>query len=144
MIKCNNACPIGQFEGCCFSCHNMESCDQSCDMQPTSCGESTMDDTEQLQIFQQGQVAVIQQIADLAIAKKNLEEQEKDLKEKLREAMEKCNIKKFESDILTITYVAETTATTVDSKALKEKHPDIYAKCSKVSPKSAYVKVAVK
>lgn len=58
--------------------------------------------------------------------------------------MENCNIKKFESDILNLTYVAETTATSIDSAKLKKKYPDIAAECSKTSKKSAYVKVVVK
>jgi len=97
-----------------------------------------------LQVFQQGQLAVLQKIVDIVTAKKKLEEQEKELKEKLKEAMEKCNVKKFESDILNITYVAETTSTSIDSTKLKKKYPDIAAECSKTSKKSAYVKVTVK
>lgn len=115
-------------------------------MLPSECGDSIMEEAAEagLQVFQQGQMEVIQKIADIVTAKKKLEEDEKDLKEKLKLAMEKCNIKKFTSDILNITYVAATTATSVDSKKLKEKHPSIYDECSKTSNKSAYVKVEVK
>ena len=97
-----------------------------------------------LQVFQQGQLVVLQKIADIVTAKKKLEEQEKELKEKLKEAMEKYNIKKFESDILNITYVAESTKTSIDSAKLKKKYPEIAAECSKTSKTSAYVKVMVK
>jgi predicted phage-related endonuclease len=146
MIKCKNSCPTGQFDGCCFECDLKEKCEEVCEMLPSECGDSIMEESGEtgLQVFQQGQVAVLQQIADIVTAKKKLEEQEKDLKEKLKEAMEKCSIKKFTSDILNITYVAETTSTSVDSKKLKDKHPEIYAECSKTSKKSAYVKVEVK
>ena len=58
--------------------------------------------------------------------------------------MEKCNIKKFESDILNITYVAESTKTSIDSAKLKKKYPAIADECSKTSNKSAYIKVEVK
>lgn len=146
MIKCKNSCPRGQFEGCCFECELKETCEEACELNPSECGDSIMDDAGEagLQLFQQGQMAVIQKIADIVTAKKKLEEQEKDLKVKLKDAMERCNIKKFSSDILNITYVAATTATSVDSKKLKEKHPKIYKECSKTSNKSAYVKVEVK
>lgn len=146
MIKCKNSCPTGQFNGCCFECDLKEKCEEVCEMLPSECGDSIMEESGEagLQVFQQGQLAVLQQIADIVTAKKKLEEQEKGLKEKLKEAMERCGIKKFTSDILNITYVAETTSTSVDSKRLKDKHPEIYAECSKTSNKSAYVKVEVK
>lgn len=146
MIKCKNSCPTGQFDGCCFECELKAACEEACGLIPSECGDSIMEEAAEagLEVFQQGQVAVIQKIADIVTAKKALEEQEAELKTKLKEAMEKCNIKKFESDILNITYVAETTSTSVDSKKLKEKHPAIYEECSKTSKKSAYVKVTVK
>lgn len=146
MIKCKNDCPTGKGWGCCFECELKAACEEACELIPSECGDSIMEEVGEagLEVFQQGQVAVIQKIADIVTAKKALEEQEADLKAKLKEAMEKCNIKKFESDILNITYVAETTSTSVDSKKLKEKHPAIYEECSKTSKKSAYVKVTVK
>ena len=146
MIKCKNSCPTGQYDGCCFECELKEKCEDACELIPSECGDSIMEEAAEagLEVFQQGQVAVIQKIADIVTAKKALEEQEVELKAKLKEAMEKCNIKKFTSKILNITYIAATTATSVDSKKLKEKHPDIYDECSKVSKKSAYVKVEVK
>jgi len=145
MIKCKNSCPNDCFDGCCFECEKKDQCKEACELIPSECGDSIIDDGEaNMQLFQQGQMALIQLIADVCITKKKLEEKEADLKAKLKEAMETCNIKKFESDILNITYVAATTATTVDSKKLKEKHPEIYEECSKTSNKSAYVKVVVK
>ena len=146
MIKCKNSCPTGKFDGCCFECELKDGCEEVCGMLPTECGDSIMEESEetQLELFKQGQVAVIQEIANIVTEKKKLEETEKALKVKLKEAMENCNIKKFESDILNITYVAETTATSIDSAKLKKKYPDVAAECSKTSKKSAYVKVVVK
>ena len=147
MIKCKNSCPLDKFEGCCFECDLKENCEEACQLIPSECGDSIMDEVSEktgLQVFQQGQLAVLQKIADIVTAKKKLEEQEKELKEKLKEAMEKCNVKKFESDILNITYVAETTSTSIDSAKLKKKYPDIAAECSKTSKTSAYVKVTAK
>ena len=147
MIKCKNGCPTGQFEGCCFECNLKENCEEACQLNPSECGDSIMEAASEetgLQVFKQGQVAVIQKIVDIITTKKKLEEQEKELKEKLKEAMEKYNIKKFESDILNITYVAESTKTSIDSAKLKKKYPEIAAECSKTSKTSAYVKVTVK
>lgn len=147
MIKCRNSCPLGKFDGCCVECDLKETCEEVCGLNPSKCDDSIMEEVSEetgLQLFQQTQLAVLQKIADIVTAKKKLEEQEKELKEKLKEAMEKCNIKKFESDILNITYVAETTTTTIDTSKLKKKYPEIAEECSRTSKKSAYVKVTVK
>lgn len=135
---------MDKFEGCCFECDLKETCEEVCGLNPSKCGDSIMDEETGLQLFKQDQLTVLQKIADIVTAKKKLEEQEKELKEKLKEAMEKCNIKKFESDILNITYVAESTKTSIDSAKLKKKYPEIAAECSKTSKTSAYVKVVVK
>ena len=88
MIKCKNACPTGQFEGCCFECGLKENCEEACQLNPSECGDSIMEDTEEvgLQAFKQGQMAVLKQIADIITTKKKLEEQEAELKAKLKEA----------------------------------------------------------
>ncbi len=147
MIKCKNACPLEKFEGCCFECDLKETCEEVCGLNPSECDDSIMDEVSEetaLQAFQQGQMSVLHEIVNIVNQKKKLEEQEAELKVKLKEAMEKYGIKKFESDILNITYVAETTQTSIDSAKLKKKYPDIAEECSKVSKKSAYVKVVVK
>lgn len=144
MIKCKNSCPLDKFEGCCVECNLKETCKEVCELNPSECDDSIISEESGLQVFQQSQLAVLQKIVNIVTAKKKLEEQEKELKEKLKEAMEKCNIKKFESDILDITYVAESTKTSIDTIKLKKKYPEIAAECSKTSKTSAYVKVTVK
>ena len=144
MIKCNNECPLKKFDGCCHSCPHIEGCTDACESEPKTCGEATFDEETGLMTFKEQQIAVLQQIADLVTTKKQLEEQEKKLKDKLKEAMERCSIKKFDSDILKITYIAATTATSIDSAKLKKKYPAIADECSKTSNKSAYIKVEVK
>lgn len=144
MIKCKmKGCPKDK-DICCIKCDELETCKGACDTKPKNCGYAEFDEETALQEFEQGQVTVLKQIADLVTAKKKLEEQEKDMKAKLQEAMESYGMKKFESDILNITYVAATTATSIDSPKLKKKYPDIAAECSKKSNKKAYVKVSVK
>lgn len=103
-----------------------------------------LDEETALQVFQQGQMSVLHEIANIVNQKKKLESEEKQLKAKLQEAMEQYNIKKFESDVLNITYVAPTTTTSVDSTKLKKKYPDIYKECSKTSNRSAYITIKVK
>ena len=143
MIKCKNECPLGKFVGCCKDCPEKK-CEDACTNDPATCGDSLPDEETGLATFQSQQLAVLQQIADLVTAKKQIEAQEKELKDKLKEAMERCSIKKFDSDILKITYIAATTATSIDSAKLKKNYPDIASECSKTSNKSAYIKVEVK
>lgn len=143
MIKCNNECPLEKFDGCCHSCPDIETCKDACESNPETCGEATFDEETGLVAFKEQQLSVLQQIADLITTKKKLEEQEKELKDKLKEAMEKYGVKKFDSDILKITYIAETTTTSIDSAKLKKKYPAIAEECSKTSKKSAYIKVEI-
>lgn len=151
MIKCKNECPVGKFDGCCFFCE-IKGCKDKCTENPSDCGEAIkvddvvqeQDEKKALEAFQGGQVEVLQGIASIIKQKKALDAQEADLKAKLQEAMELYGIKKFESDILNITYVAETTSTSIDSTKLKKKYPDIAAECSKTSNKKAYIRVSVK
>jgi F0F1-type ATP synthase epsilon subunit len=148
MIKCKNQCPEGKFSGCCIECPEKEGCASVCEETPDKCGssftEAAPDNSAAIASFQAGQLTVLQQIADLVTTKKNLEDQEKKLKVQLQTAMEAYGIKKFTSDILTITYVAATTASTIDSAKLKKNYPAIAEECSKPSSKAAYVKVEVK
>ncbi len=147
MIRCKNECPLNKFDGCCFACELKETCEEACALDPYDCGDSIMEDLDEetaLQVFQQGQMSVLHEIANIVNQKKKLESEEKQLKAKLQEAMEQYNIKKFESDVLNITYVAPTTTTSVDSTKLKKKYPDIYKECSKTSNRSAYITIKVK
>lgn len=144
MIKCKNSCPLEKFEGCCHCCPDFEQCNDKCPEFPNICGESTFDEESGLVALEQQQMAVITRIADICMTKKKLEALEKDLKDKLKEAMEQYGVKSLDNDILKITYIAATTANFIDSAKLKKLHPDIAAECTKTSAKSAYIKVEVK
>lgn len=144
MIKCENTCPLGKFDGCCYSCPDFGKCKDACSEDFKNCGCSTIDEETALATFQTKQLAVLKKIASVVNMKKQCEEQEKELKDQLKKAMEEYGVKKFESDILNITYVAETTSTSIDSTKLKKLHPDIAEECSKTSKKSSYIKVEVK
>jgi len=148
MIKCKNKCPMGKFDGCCRNCPEWgeagEKCPESCVEHPNECGESIFDEETGLQEFRSSQLATLNAIASLTAHKKAIEEQEKEMKAALLEAMTKYGIKKFESDVLNLTLVEPTTATSVDSTKLKKKYPDIAAECSKITSKAGYVKITLK
>ena len=87
MIKCENACPRGKFDGCCYSCPEHISCSDSCSEVPKECGQATFDEETALQEFKNTQLATLNAIASLTAHKKAIEDQEKEMKAKLYEAI---------------------------------------------------------
>ena len=144
MIKCENKCPLEKFEGCCQCCPENKDCPEACEHEPGSCGEATFDEETGLVEFQKTQLSTLNAISALITQKKALEDQEKNLKAGLLAAMEKYGIKKFESDILNLTYIAPTVSHGIDSAKLKQKYPDAAADCAKDTPKAGYVKITLK
>lgn len=98
--------------------------------------------------FGQNEVQVIaNQVSklELQIASfKEIEKQYKEAKQKLHDAMEEYDIKKFETEHVTITRVLPGTRETIDSKKLKEEHPDIAAMYTKVSKTKGSVRIKLK
>ena len=148
MIKCQNACPFGIFTDnrCCRECvrYKNNTCGSCCSDDPSTCGEAKFDEESGLQTFKTSQVDVMQEICNIVTIKKQVEAKEKELKDKLKAAMEQYGVKKFSSDELEITYVPDGIRTTVNGAKLKKLHPEIAEECSNVSKTSAYVKVTVK
>ena len=144
MIKCENSCPMGKFDGCCHGCPHRETCVDACPENPKECGQATFDEETAIQEFRSSQLATLNAIASLTAHKKAIEEQEKQMKAALLEAMTNYGIKKFESDVLNLTLVEPTTQTSVDGAKLKKKFPDVYAQCTKTSAKAGYVKITLK
>lgn len=58
--------------------------------------------------------------------------------------MVRFGVDKFESEVLNLTLVKPTTATSLDSAKLKKKYPDIASECSKTTAKAGYVKITLK
>lgn len=143
MIKCKNDCPENQYNGCCAECPHVEGCNSRCELNPQECNDAVFEGTS-LEVFQDKARAVIQKIGLLMTQKAEIEKQEKTMREQLQQAMEAHNIKKFDNDLIKITYVEASTRTTVDSAKLKAQQPDIYAKFSKTSAVKAFVKIELK
>ena len=144
MIKCKNNCPLGKFDGCCQCCPENQTCPEVCGEEPGTCEDVIFDEESGLQAFQNSQLAILNAIASLTAHKKAIEEQEKTMKAALYEAMIRFGVKKFESDVLNITLVEPTTATSIDGAKLKKNYPDIAAECSKTTSKAGYVKITLK
>lgn len=76
--------------------------------------------------------------------KKQAEEQAKELRTALMEAMEKQGVKTFENDRIKITYVAPSTRQSVDSAKLKKEQPSIYEQYLKTSEVKASLKITLR
>lgn len=134
---------------CCRFCADRANCADACDATDDPCSscyddEAPTEGLAPLDAFKVTTGNAIKKIADLELAKKNIENDESALREQLLQAMEKYGVKKFETDAVTFTYVAPTTRNTIDSKALKAEQPDIAALYTKTSNVKASVKITVK
>lgn len=67
-----------------------------------------------------------------------------EMKAALLAAFRENGWKQFKGGGVTITYLKPTTRASVDSKKLKELHPDIYAECEKISEVGDSVRITVK
>ena len=68
----------------------------------------------------------------------------KRIREELCLKMEQQGIKSWETDNLKVTYVAPVDRLSVDSKKLKEKYPQIYTECQKMSQIKSSVRITLK
>ena len=145
MIKCESgmaACPKS-LDICCAMCNERTECEVVCESVPEKCPDAKMISGEITQ-FQAAAPEAIQQITQLVIVKKQLEEEEKRLKAALVAAMEKYGVKSFENDQIKMTYVAPTSRSTIDSANLKKDYPGLLEQYTKTSGVAASVRIAVK
>lgn len=147
-VLCRDAtadiCPKG-LTICCATCGDREECANVCGY----CGEWKSceyreDVTDEMTQFTNATPEAVRQITNLVVMKKQLEDQEKQLKEELTKAMEAYGVKSFENDQIKLVYVAPTTRSTIDSTKLKKDHPDLAQQYTKTSNVSASVRITVK
>lgn len=145
MIKCKQAMESSACGKvcCCLECEERESCKNVCTELSPDCEDAFSEETA-LATMQTEAAGIIKSIAVLTLQKKQIEEQEKAMKEQLKAAMEKYGVKSFENETVKFTYVAPTVENRLDSKALKADLPEVAAKYTKQSPKAGYVKITVK
>ena len=133
---------------CCATCGFKDNCGNCCECtncmkDPQNCPDAEVI-TGELTAFQSAVPDTIKKITDLLKLKKQMDEQEKQLKQKLVEAMEIYGVKAFETDLIKLTYVAPTTRSSIDSTRLKKDHPDIAEQYTKTSNVAAFVKVELR
>ncbi len=132
---------------CCGTCDFKDNCGNVCGAKcmtdPQNCPDAEVI-TGELTAFQSAVPDTIKKITDLLKLKKQMDEQEKQLKKKLVENMEVYGVKSFENDLIKMTYVAPTTRSSIDGARLKKDHPAIAAQYTKTSSVAAFVKVELK
>ncbi len=107
-----------------------------------------MNETNELQIFEEKNMVIFQQLAEFKKQKDRMEDMEAKLKADLERGMAEYGIKQFKNDLITISYVEGSTNETIDLKAMQVKEPKLYAELledyKKVTTRKPYVKFQVK
>ncbi len=86
---------------------------------------------------------VIQQIKDFTKLKEEFDLKEKELKQDLKEAMEKLGLKKFIVNGLCATIKEATTRKSLDTTRIKKEMPDIYEEYLKETPVSSSITLTI-
>lgn len=86
---------------------------------------------------------VVDEVIQLQEQLKAIKERDKTLRDGLLQLMRESGAKKWQSDKLTITYVAESKRQSIDSTKLKKYFPDVYAECLKESNVSDSIKITI-
>lgn len=105
---------------------------------------------EELQVFNEKYLPAMKDLQHVVKMRKNLEEQEKDLKAKLEPVMDKYGIKSIDNDYVKITRIeANPGRQTIDLERMKKEEPGTYEDLLKDYPKTtgkrkAYVRFDTK
>jgi hypothetical protein len=153
MINCktasNDTCGKGK-KCCCFFCEEKEACNQCCPDVQDGTVKDPMEDCNDAYDFQPPKTLeeaipeILDDITKVALVIKKQEAKQDEFKEKILQVMEANGIKKWENEFISITYVAPTTRTSIDSTALKKKYPQIAEECSKNSDVKSSIRIKVK
>ncbi len=100
--------------------------------------------TEELQVFENQYLAVFQNLANVTKQKKELENQEKEVKAELERLMDEYQIKSLDNQFLKITRVAGSTTVSIDLKELEKKEPELYKELLADYPKTTTRKPSVR
>lgn len=97
-----------------------------------------------LKRFEEKNLAVFKQLADLKAQIKELERQQDDVKAGILQAMEHYGVTSFKNEYITISYVPDSETESIDLKALQAQEPDLYDELlndyRKVTKRKGYVR----
>ena len=83
-------------------------------------------------------------LQELEVQSKAIKEESDKLKTNLLESMEQHGITKWDNDVMTITYVAASVRSSVDSKKLLKDYPEIYSEVIKKSNVKSSIRIKLK
>lgn len=102
----------------------------------------------QIEKFNQEAKSLMQNIALLASQKKEIEDEEKQMREQLLEACEKYGVKKIDNEHVKITKVDATTSKSIDTKKIAKMDPALYEELkreyTKITNRKAYLRITPK
>lgn len=84
------------------------------------------------------------EIAGMVAQQKAIDDKMSKLKEGLYNLMEQYNVKSWKGDEVTITRVLPSVSVSLDSKKVKESHPEVYSECIKETKRKGSLKITVK
>lgn len=84
------------------------------------------------------------QVKDFQDRLNGLKTRDNELRANIMAAMEKNDIKKFENEFLSITYIAATNRMGIDLAKLKEEKPEVYKEYLKTTPIKASIRLKIK
>lgn len=97
-----------------------------------------------LKRFEEKNLAVFKQLAELKAQIKELERRQEDVKAGILEAMEHYGVKSFKNEYITISYVPDSETESIDLKALQAQEPDLYDELlndyRKITKRKGYVR----
>lgn len=109
-------------------------------------GKQTM--SNEIKLFEQQNLVAFQKLSEITKTKKDLELQEKNIKETLEKAMNEFSIKSIDNEYIKITRVNASSSTSIDLKALQSEEPKLYGELledyPKVTNRKAYLTFKVK
>lgn len=86
----------------------------------------------------------LKQLSDLEVQAKAIKVAQEELKENLLKAMETHGVKKWDNEVMTVSYTAPTTRTSIDSTKLKKELPDVFEQYSKTSNVKSSIRIKLK
>lgn len=138
----DGACPM-DLNICCRECSMRNNCQNVCDVRGDGC-EHRQETPGDASGFALAIPSTIKRLEELTRLKKQIEDEEKQLRQKVQIEMGVYGLPKWENERISFTAVAPSSRTGVDSALLKKKYPKVYAECIKTTAVAGSLKVVLK
>lgn len=139
MQTCKDVCPVYHIHRCCFHCDKRNECGDVCAEESNDLCELLVEMEDSPEKVAE---PILKELVQIQKQKANLEEKEKDLKERLKGIMEDAGITGFKNNpYMKVTYIKASSSLTFDTTLFKKSCPEVYSKyCTKPKETKAYIK----